>query len=440
MKYDKFFQIAKSKGLEECELNIVKSENLSFSYFHSELDKFENSASLSILARGIVDGKMGVASANYYDNRMAETLVDNIIENAKLIESDEPSIIYKGSPKYHRVNTFNKELSNISLEVKKEKMLALENKIRQLDQRIIEVEGVEYNENMSERLIYNSKGLKLHRKRNNYSVFASALAAENDQVKSDFIGYVDNNFSKIDIDKLASNLVNKCVSKLNPVDAITKTYKAVISNEVMATFVDVLVSYASSEDVQKHSSLFEGKLGTQVVNKKVSISDMPLLKTVYSTSFDDEGVATRNFDIIKNGVLKNYLYNLRTAKIDNVESTGNGSNAGSRVSIAPNFIVMKKGKLSLEDLFKKMDNGVYITGVQGLHAGLNRQSGNFSLQASGYQIENGQISRPFDIFTISGNILDIFNDIKYIASDNELNIYGSMVPSVLIKKLSIAGK
>ncbi len=440
MKYDKFFEIAKLHGLEACELNISKVENLNFSYFHGELDKFESSGTLAVLARGIINGKMGAASANYYDSKMAETLVNNIIENAKLIESDEPAIIFAGSQKYHRVNTFNKELSKISLDLKKAKMLALENKIRQLDQRIIEVEGVEYSEEVFERFIYNSEGLKLHRKRNNYSVFASALASENNQVKSDFVGFVDNDFSKIDIDKLATTLVNKCVSKLNPKDAITKSYKAIMSKDVMATLVDVLVSYASSEDVQKHSSLFEGKLGTQIVNKKVSISDMPLLKTVYSTSFDDEGVATRNFDIIKNGVLKNYLYNLRTAKIDNVESTGNGVSAGSRVAIAPNFIVMKKGKLTLEELFKKMDHGVYITGVQGLHAGLNRQSGNFSLQASGYKIENGQIAYPFDIFTISGNILDIFNDIRYIANDNELNIYGCMVPSVLIKKLNIAGK
>ena len=101
---------------------------------------------------------------------------------------------------------------------------------------------------------------------------------------------------------------------------------------------------------------------------------------------------------------------------------------------------MRPGKKSQEELFKDVNNGVYITDVSGLHAGLNPRSGNFSLQSTGYLIENGKRGRGLDIITVSGNLVDLFNSIEEVGSDSKLFSSATECPSVVIKKIAVSGK
>lgn len=440
MKYDKFFELAKERGIEECDLAIGEEESLSFSIFHGEIDEYTANNSLGIIARGIINGKFGTATSDYYDNEIAEKLVNDIVNNARVIENDDPSIIFEGSSKYKRINLFNKELGNVPTETKIADAKAIEEKIRAYDKRIVEVGAVEYQEEVSKRTIINSKGLKLTSKSNSFVMFAYAVASDG-KVTKNGIGYqLDNDYSKLNIDKIVKEAAEDALNKLGGLPAKTKTYRAVLDPDVVRPLLDVLVSYASSEDVQKHSSLFEGKLDKQVASKHLTVEDRPLDKTLFASSFDDEGVATKNLTIIKNGVLKTYLYDLRTAKKDGVESTGNGYRAGAAIGITPTHLVLKKGRLTQEQLFAKVKNGVYITSVTGLHAGLNARSGNFSLQAEGFEIKDGKIDHPFDIITISGNILELFNDIVAVGNDAKPSFSSTLTPSILIKKIKVSGQ
>ena len=146
------------------------------------------------------------------------------------------------------------------------------------------------------------------------------------------------------------------------------------------------------------------------------------------------------FRSVKNGVLQTYLYNLTTASKEGVESTGNGFKSGSKIGTSTTFLTLKPGKKSLEELFKEVGDGVYITGVSGLHAGMNPQSGNFSLQSEGYLIKDGKKDRALDIITISGNLMEVFADILEVGNDTKVTNGGTSVESVLIKKIVVSGK
>jgi PmbA protein len=76
----------------------------------------------------------------------------------------------------------------------------------------------------------------------------------------------------------------------------------------------------------------------------------------------------------------------------------------------------------------------------GVHASLNPTSGNFSLQANGFMIENGKRGVPLTLITVAGNLIDLFMTVKEVANDNELLPSGYDVPSLWIKKLTISGK
>jgi len=439
-KYDLFFKLAKEAGIEEAELYIGESRSLSISLFHGEIDNYSDNNGYTILARGMINGKFGAASCDVWNKQTAQYLVREIAANAKVIENEDPMFIFEGSPKYKKVNTFNSELGKIGIDVKLEKLKELEKAIRGVDPRIVEVAELGYDEDSSVVTLLNSKGLKLSQKSNYFIFFGQAVAREGEQTKSGFDYFLSNDFSKLDIQALANKIGKETVDQLGGEACNTATYRAVLAPSVVRSFMSVLVGHTDAEEVQKKSSLFLGKLGQKVLSSKITIEDRPLDRTVFARWFDDEGVATYNKPIFKNGILETYLYNLTTAAKDGVQSTGNGYRAGGKMGTSSSYLVLRPGKKSQEELFAEIGEGVYITEVSGLHAGMNQQSGNFSLQSSGYLIKNGKRDRGLDLITISGNLLEIFNDVLSVGSDLEASYSGVAAPSLLIKKIDVSGK
>lgn len=438
-KYDKFFALAKEAGLEEVELYISESRSLSISLFHEEVDEYKDNNGYSILARGLINGKCGSASADVWNNEKAKWLVKEMVANAKVIENDDPIFIFKGSEKYHKVNTFNKELENVTNDQIMSNLLAVEKYARELDPRIVEVAGTEYNQATEKVTLVNSNGLNLVQKNNYYYFVVQCVAKEGEQTKSGYDFFFDNDFSKFDAKKFAKKVVDQTVAQLGGEACASNKYKAVLHPDVVTSLLRAYVGHANAEEVQKKSSAFIGKIGQKIASKKVTIEDRPLQKNPFARWFDDEGVATYNKAIVKNGVLQTYLYNLTTAAKDGVQTTGNGYGGGKK-GVSSTFLYLKPGKKSLDELFATVGEGVFITEVSGLHAGLNPQSGNFSLQSTGFMIENGKKGKPLDLITVSGNLFEIFQDVLEVGNDTYVSPSGVSAQSLLIKKIVVSGK
>ena len=440
MKYDKFFALAKEAGIQDAELYINQSVNLSFSLFHGEVDQYSSSNGFSIIARGIVNGKFGSVACDSWSKDKPEYLVKEILTNAKLSENDDPVFIFGGSPKYKKINVFNKDLENVSIDSKMDELFKLEKLIKDGDGRVSEVE-VGYEESKTVLTILNSKGLKLNQKNNYFVYYGSAVVKQDEQTKSNFELFFDNDFSKLNVPELAKKVVDGAVAQLNGDPCPTGTYKTIIDAQAFKSLLSFYIGQTDAEEIQKKSSLFVDKLNQKVASKKITVSDMPLAKTLFARPFDDEGVATTNRPIVKNGILQTYLYNLTTAAKDGVETTGNAQRSGAgTIGAAPFYLVLKPGKKSLEQMFEEVGNGVYINDISGLHAGLNAQSGNFSLVSGGFLIKNGKKDRSLDMVTISGNLKDLFNNIIEVGSDTHVYPSAISCSSVLVKKLAITGK
>ena len=439
-KYDKFFALAKEAGLEQVELYVSESRNLNISLFHGEVDEYKDNNGFAIMARGILNGKCGSATCDVWNKDKAAWLVKEIVANAKVIENDDPIFIFGGSKKYHKVNTFNKALEEVTIDQKMDALYALEKALKEIDPRIVEVAGTEYSQSTEKVTLINSNGLNLVQRSNYFTFIAQCVAKEGEQTKSGYDFFFDNDFSKFDAKEFAKKVVKITVDQLGGEACETNKYKAVLHPDVVTSLLKAYIGHTDAEEVQKQSSLFIGKIGQKIAASKVTIEDKPLQKNVFARWFDDEGVATYNKPIIKNGVLQTYLYNLTTAAKDGVETTGNGYGGGSKKGIASTFLSLKPGKKSLNELFAEVGNGVYITDVSGLHAGLNPQSGNFSLQSTGFMIENGKKGHPLDLITVSGNLLEIFKDVLEVGNDVTISPSGVSAESILIKKIAVSGK
>ena len=83
--------------------------------------------------------------------------------------------------------------------------------------------------------------------------------------------------------------------------------------------------------------------------------------------------------------------------------------------------------------------GIYITDVEGLHAGANTVSGDFSLSAQGYLIEEGRITSPVEQITVAANFFELLKNIEAVGNDLRFAMGGTGSPSALVKKVSVSG-
>lgn len=440
IKYEKFFDKAKEVGIEALELSITKSEKFSFSLFKNEIDSYSVSSSYRLSARGIYNGKLGYASSEKIDQTTIDYIVDHIKENATFNTSEDKPFIFAGSPKYSKKNVYNKVLATTSASEKISLVKKLDATIKEKDSRINEVE-TSYEEETEEYILMNSYGLKLSSKQNYAVVYSSAVANdEKGETKNGNVIKLLTDLSELNIEELSNKVVKDTIDQFGSEPCASGKYKCVFNPRCTSQLLSFFLNSISSEEVQKNTSLLKGKLHQEVCSKKLTITESPLQKNVFFRYFDDEGVATYNKTLIKNGVLNTYLYNLTTANKDGVETTGNGYKNGSGIGVRAVNVAIKPSKISEEELFTKVKNGVYITSISGLHSGMNAQSGNFSLISQGFMIRDGKLAEPLSLITVAGNLFEVFNNVAVVANNSELQLNSYSVPSIYVRSIQISGK
>ena len=436
----KFFALAKEEGIEAAEVTINEASSLSVSIFHSEVDSLTNNSSYELVARGIYKGKMGSVSVDHVDKNSPELFVKEIKRGASIIENDDPVFIFKGSEKYHKKRVFKNVDFSENIQEKVGILLEIEKKLLAFDKRINEVVTVGYEADNSFYKKTNSYGLKLSQKKNSYTYFAEVTAKDGDEIRTGFSVFASFDENEFNLNSFVEKVAKDALQKLGSVQCESKKYPVVLNPECVATLVSFLISSLDADEVQKHTSLLEGKLHQQVLSKKLTVIENPLEKNLFFRYFDDEGVATNKKYLIKKGVVETYLYTLQTAAKDGAEPTGNGTGLG-KASAGTGYTIVKPGKKSEDDMLSTIKEGIYITELSGLHSGMNAQSGNFSLQCAGFMIRDGKKAEPLALITVAGNLLNVFNNIKCIANNSKLVIANQMsCPSILVGKLAISGK
>ena len=431
--------------MDDLEVFIQKTKEVEIGIFNGEIDKYSISESGGLSLRGLHEGKMGYSYTEKVDETSIDMLIDEAFENSKYIDSLEDDIIFSGSDKYEDIINYN-NLSNISMEDKISFLKKLEKESLNIDSRVSTVQMCVFQEFENERYIINTKGIDLYDKVGGGFCYISIIAKDGEDTKTGSSFRIFNDISNIDYKDMAKEAVEEGLSMLKAISIKSDNYPVIFKNTVFADIISAFTPIFSADNVQKGLSLLNNKIGTKVSNEILTIVDDPLLQEGFgSRSFDDEGVKTIYKKIIDKGILNSYFHNLKTAKKDGVESTGNGSRNSykSSVSISPSNLYIEKGNKSLDELIKGIEKGIYITNVEGLHSGINTVSGDYSLSSYGYEIENGKIKRPVNQITIAGNLYETLMDVEEIGNDLKFGLPTSGFigsPSIKVKKLSVSGR
>lgn len=438
------FKAGSDAGMADMEVYISEGEVFEVKVSRQEIDGYKLAATSGLGFRGFYNGKIGYSYTEKIADDSIDFLIRGAIENAEINDNDDNDVIFEGSKKYTPVDNVNDELEKITEKQKIEFTMTLEKKALESDPRIKASQYCMMGTGSGTSLISNTKGLDLTDKGNYAYAILMVLAAEGDIYSSGYDFLIDNDFSKFDVDKMAKTAVNMALDFLDAKPVKSGDYKIILDGMVSADLLATVSSIFSARAVQKNLSLLKGKLNEKVAADCINLVDDPFLKGGTGTaSFDGEGVATKYKNIIEKGVLKTYLHNLKSAGRDSVESTGNASRGSykSTIGISSTNFYFEPGEKSVDELISEMENGIHIVELEGMHSGFNPISGDFSLPAKGYLVENGKKVHAVNQITVSGNYYDSLKNITNVASDLKFAMGGGTgSPSVLIEKLAVAGE
>ncbi len=443
MNFDLLIEKAKAAQINEIEIYSQHVQGLNINLFNHKVDKYEMNNTTGLAVRGMYQNQMGYVSVENLDDDNMDFIITKIKDNASALTSHEMSFIFEGSETYPEIKPVKTDFISIDPNEKIELLKKLETTIKSRDPRITNISYCMYQESVVDTMIQNSKGLNLMKSESYCFIYASAVAKDNDDVKSHGDYIITNDFYSIDIYGLADRIVNRVVALLNATPVESKKYPIIFENRVFTEILKSFSSMFSGESVIKKLTLLTNKIGQKIVSEKITLIDDPLSTEAFSqNAFDDEGVSCYTKEIISNGVLNTFLHNLKTAKALNTTSTGNGFKDGLNgpVSVHTSNLMIKNGTTSVDEMIKSIDEGLLITSVAGLHAGVNPVSGDFSLQSSGFLIENKKISRPVTLIVVAGNFLDMLNLVEYVGDDLAFTMEQIGSPSIKISSLQVSGK
>jgi PmbA protein len=230
----------------------------------------------------------------------------------------------------------------------------------------------------------------------------------------------------------------RAVARFGPRKVETCKVPVVFDPRVAGSLVGHLVGAANGASIARKTSFLKDRLGQQLFNKNIRIIDDPLrLRGLRSQPFDAEGVAVRKLAIIDEGVLTSWLLDSATARELGLVTTGH-AHRGVSSSPSPGSynLHLEAGEPTPAELISDISQGFYVTDLIG--SGVNGVTGDYSRGASGFWIENGEITYAVSEVTIAGHLIEMF---KSLTPANDLEFrYGVNAPTLRIEGLTVGGR
>ncbi len=433
-------------GFEEAEACFMSNASMEVNILNGEVSSYENSTMQGVGFRGKKNGQMGGSFTTSQEDDAMDFMIRTAMENCEVLDDEDEEFIYCDPDNAHLEsiqlsgfydkNTYD-NFSKVGLKLEKD-ILALSSDIKAVDYLSI---GCGTGPSMS----VNTKGLYTYKDSDFISIFAEARAEKDGVVKTAGNFWFGKDIDAFDEEKFLSKLKKKLLSKFGASSVKSGSYKVILDSEAFVSLFQTFMGAFSSYSMQKGLSLLAGKEGEKIASDIFTIREEPMYEDALEKfPFDSEGVLTKSKALIDNGVFVKALYNLKTANKAGTESTGNGFKGAfsAPVGIAATNLVITPGEKDFDQLCEWVGDGIYLTELNGLHAGVNKISGDFSLFCEGFLIKDGKIERPVEQITVADNFYDLLKKIIATGSDTISVPEGKgeyFCPSVVISNMNISG-
>ncbi len=421
--------VAKKIGASNASVTIGHSISETVNFRNNNLDESNRSDGLAFnIDTYIGKKKSSISSSNLLDQNL-NTLIEKCYETTKITPEDE----FNSLPDQNLLSDSLKNLNiyddtHIENDKKIEYLKELESTASE-DKRIVNTES-SFTEKKSNFILANSDGFCSGYKTSSFTVSCVAVAQDEKSMERDYEysskRYLDDIKDPKSLGKIASH---QTIRKLSPKKIGSEKLSVIFDKRIAKGMLSAFASAISSSAIARGTSFLKDQLNEQIFSNSINIIDKPdIIKGLGSKNFDSEGVKSETLNLVKEGVLKSYLVDSYNGRKLNIKSNGRSGGTTN--------LYFENGNQSYDELLKMNSKCIYITETIG--HGSNLVTGDYSVGATGFLVENGQFIYPINEITIAGNFKDMFKRI-FLANDLDFE-YSTNSPTMMIEGITVAGK
>jgi len=302
-----------------------------------------------------------------------------------------------------------------------------------VDSRITNSEGGSVNTSRHAGVYGNSHGFLAGVSSTSHSVSCSLIAQQGEDMQRDYWYTTARDPADLeDVEAIGRVAGERAIARLGAQRLTTRRAPVAFSPDMARGLIKHFAGAIRGAAQYRKASFLLDAAGKQVFPSFFQIYERPHIpKALASNPFDDEGAATKDRDLIRDGVLDGYVLGSYSARRLGLKSTGNAGGVHNLIVAAPGRA------LDQQSFLTRMHNGLVVTELLG--QGVNGVTGDYSRGASGYWVENGAIAYPVHEITIAGNLKQMFLDI--VAVGNDVDTRGTIrTGSILLGEMTIAGE
>ena len=421
--------LTKKLGATDSSVVVGNSISETVNFRNQKLDESNRSDNLAInITTYIGKKKSSISSSNLLNENLA-ILIEKCIETTKNTPEDE----FNSLPDK---DLLAKEVKDLNLY--DDNHVKNENKIEYLsrleasassDKKIVNTES-SFTEDKSNFILANSDGFSEGYKSSSFTASSVTVAKDDQSMERDYEYTSKCHLKDIkDAELLGKLAAEQTVRKLSPKKIGSEKISLIFDKRIAKGILSTFASAISSSAISRGTSFLKDKINQEIFSNKINIFDKPdILKGLGSRSFDSEGVKTNTLKLVEQGVLKHYLIDTYNGKKLNQKSNGRCGGTSN--------LYFDNGNISYKDLLNSNSKCLYITETIG--HGSNIVTGDYSVGATGFLIENGEFKYPINEITIAGNFIDMFQNIT-LANNLEFE-YATNSPTMMIEGMVVAGK
>ena len=418
----------KSFNIDDVE--VITSENISLSVKsrQQKLENIERSENFNIGINIYKDKKKATISSNNIDSTAAKEYLEKGSAMVKSMPIDEYSGL--ADKKDYACEIEDLELEDTTQLNEKQlldqALLAEDAMLK--NKKITNSEGATRSFSKNTYNIINSRGFNAKYSKTFHSISSIAIAGSDTNMQRDYEYSAATHASDLlPAEEVGSLAAKRAASRLNSKKIKSCTLDVIFEPRVAKSILSSFCSCASGTSIARGTSFLNNQLNTSIFKKNINITNNPKLKRgIGSAPYDSSGIKTENISIIQDGIFKNYFLNIRSARQLKMTINGNSS---------PSNLILDKGDQDIETITKNIKNGFLVTEMLGMS--FNPINGDYSRGATGFKIENGEITYPVSEVTIAGNLPEM---LKNLIPANDLKINDNInSPSILIEGMTLAG-
>ena len=421
--------VAKKIGATNASVTIGHSISETVNFRNNNLDESNRSDGLAFtIDTYIGKKKSSISSSNLLDQNL-NTLIEKCYETTKITPEDE----FNSLPDQNLLADSLKNLNiyddtHIENDKKIDYLKELESAASE-DKKIVNTES-SFTEKKSNFILANSDGFCSGYKTSSFTASCVAVAKDETSMERDYEysskRYLDDIKDPKSLGKMASH---QTIRKLSPKKIGSEKLSVIFDKRIAKGMLSAFAGAISSSAIARGTSFLKDQLNEQIFSNSINIIDKPdIIKGLGSKNFDSEGVKSETINLVKEGVLKSYLVDTYNGRKLNLKSNGRSGGTTN--------LYFENGNQSYDELLKMNSKCIYITETIG--HGSNLVTGDYSVGATGFLVENGQFKYPINEITIAGNFKDMFKRI-FLANDLDFE-YSTNSPTMMIEGMTVAGK